>query len=75
MAPGEHITVVVCGGLWNGGAGMVEDAGGRDRIVDDDDMPAAERRCFQPRHLLDDDGILDLSAIYKNIKIISQFYQ
>ena len=70
MAPGKHTTVIVCWGLKNGGVGMVEDAGG---IVDDDDGTATKRRCFLPRPLLDDDGILDLSAIYKNIKIIINF--
>ena len=51
MAPGEHGTVVVCGGLISGGVGIVKNAGG---IVDDEDGIVTERRCFLPRPLLDD---------------------
>ena len=45
LVPGEHTIVIVCGGLRNGGEGMMEDADG---IVDDDDGTATERQCFLP---------------------------
>ena len=43
VALGEYTTVIVCGGLRNGGIGMAKDAGG---IVDDDDGTITEIRCF-----------------------------